>query len=66
MIDKSEKHLTYGLVSRLSVEELYELKQYIKEKQLRIIYDKISPNPLTLIEIEKKPSKKRNGDVRKE
>ncbi len=58
-----EEHLTYGLVGRLSVEQIYELKQYMKGKQLRIIYDKISPNPLTLIEIEKKPSRKRDGDV---
>ncbi len=45
-----EELITYALVTRATVEELFELRKWLKEKQLKIIFDKISSNPIRIVE----------------
>ena len=45
-----EAKLTYGLVIKATPEELYELRKFIKEKNIYQIYDRISPTRILLVE----------------
>ena len=57
---KNKALLTYGIITRVSVDELYKLQNYMKENQIDVVFDKISGNPLTLVE--KSPSQSKRGD----
>lgn len=41
---------TYGVVSKVSLEEYKELREFIEERNIQIIFDKISPSKIYLVE----------------
>ena len=45
---------TYGVVLKLSIDNLMEMREFLKKKNVQIIYDKVSPYKIRLIEV--KPS----------
>jgi len=58
-----EELITYALVTRATVEELFELRKWLKEKQLKIIFDKISSNPIRIVEDSLVPKSELNNEL---
>ena len=40
----------YGIVMRLTFDELHKLKNFIEENELEVIFDKVSSNKIILVE----------------
>ena len=45
-----EAEIVYGFVGRLSLDELYDLRNYLKKSNIEVIFDKLSSSRLILVE----------------